>query len=93
MNYPQRALDRFEDKHGTYDELIDKYLTSKHWDNDGKEYVTPETTKYLKLLEQHRILIALYTGYAMALRDIENEKMAKRKNDTPPDISDCQIPD
>jgi hypothetical protein len=63
-------LDRFEDKHGTYDEILDKYL---HWSSKVSPDAKKEANKYNRLLGKHDKLVWLVMGYHIGIKEKEKE--------------------
>lgn len=76
MNIP-RMLERFEDRHGDYDHLVDQYL---RWQsiaerNQHHTQAQSEAKRYDRLLRHHDKLIWAVMGYNEGL------KAAKRKDE------------
>ena len=77
MNIP-RMLNKFEEKHGDYDRLINQYIRwSRLADmNKSSEKAQKEAKRYDRLLRNHDKLIWAVMGYHEGLKE------AKRKDES-----------
>jgi len=69
-------LDRFEEKHGGYEEILDNYLIWACRVNKHNNKAKREADRYQQLLRKHDKLIWLVMGYNEGIKAVKEGKVS-----------------